>query len=233
MSTLGNKSWDYNTAGVAHYGMLADFLQDVQRNYGTNGGAVYDNVMSGADYFLQTWKICEAGGVRPTPLHPPPPNPWSPPTTQFIFVTGAIGTGSKMGMSVQLRLTNGTLQTFSDVTGGGWLLPNSTNTFTENYAVGHGDIQSVLISAGPVTQGHPGETVLSVNSGGRSDGTSGTVTPAITYAPWYLKSFDVVSIPASGGYPFKFNLPFLAIKGGPNQFTEANPYFALTNNPSK
>ena len=58
-STLGTKSWDYNTEGVAHYGMLPEFLQDVKN--ATHGAALVDgNLMFGADYFLQTWKICEA-----------------------------------------------------------------------------------------------------------------------------------------------------------------------------
>lgn len=59
MSSLGTKLWDYNTTGVAHYGMLADFLYDVKN---VSGGAhvVNDNLMYGADYFLQTWKKCEA-----------------------------------------------------------------------------------------------------------------------------------------------------------------------------
>jgi len=64
-SRLGNKEWDYNLDGVAHYGMLADFLKDA----GTApGGAalINNNLMNGADYFVQTWKKCEAlkGSVR-------------------------------------------------------------------------------------------------------------------------------------------------------------------------
>lgn len=53
----GNKIWNYNTDGVAHYGMLWDFLQDA-RNLG--GGAVVDNnLMWGADYFFHTWAKAE------------------------------------------------------------------------------------------------------------------------------------------------------------------------------
>jgi len=58
-SSLGTAWWDYNHVGVAHYGMLPDFLQDARTAAG--GPEVVDgNLMFGADYFLQTWKKCEA-----------------------------------------------------------------------------------------------------------------------------------------------------------------------------
>jgi microsomal dipeptidase-like Zn-dependent dipeptidase len=63
-STAGTKWWNYNTDGVAHYGMLADFLKDV-RTLPASGGPltgaqlVDNNLMDGADYFLETWKKCE------------------------------------------------------------------------------------------------------------------------------------------------------------------------------
>lgn len=57
-SRLGAKEWDYNTDGVAHYGMLADFLKDVATAPG--GASLIDkNLMNGADYFYETWKKCE------------------------------------------------------------------------------------------------------------------------------------------------------------------------------
>jgi len=64
MSSLGNRSWDYNVDGVAHYGMIPDFLQAVRN---TPGGAslIDDNLMYGADYFFQTWKKCEANKRKP------------------------------------------------------------------------------------------------------------------------------------------------------------------------
>jgi hypothetical protein len=65
-SSLGNKTWNYNTDGVAHYGMLADFLQDVAS---LPGGAdtINGNLMHGADYFYETWKRCEALAGRVPP----------------------------------------------------------------------------------------------------------------------------------------------------------------------
>jgi hypothetical protein len=57
-STDGNKTWNYNVDGVAHYGMLWDFLQDVRS---LPGGDMVDNqFMNGADYFFHTWQIAEA-----------------------------------------------------------------------------------------------------------------------------------------------------------------------------
>lgn len=54
----GVHTWDYNSQGVAHYGMLPDFLQDVSSLPG--GVGVVQNVMMGADYFFHTWQISES-----------------------------------------------------------------------------------------------------------------------------------------------------------------------------
>jgi microsomal dipeptidase-like Zn-dependent dipeptidase len=65
MSSAGTKTWNYDRDGVAHYGMLTDFLVDVRTaptsGPGTMSGAqlVDDNLMLGADYFLEMWKRCE------------------------------------------------------------------------------------------------------------------------------------------------------------------------------
>jgi microsomal dipeptidase-like Zn-dependent dipeptidase len=57
-SRLGTRVWDYNSDGVAHYGMLPDFLEDARSL--PNGKEVVDHgMMFGADYFLETWKKCE------------------------------------------------------------------------------------------------------------------------------------------------------------------------------
>ena len=61
MSGLGTKTWNYNTDGVAHYGMLWDFLEDVKTSTAPKGNdLVENNLMNGAEYFFQTWKKCEA-----------------------------------------------------------------------------------------------------------------------------------------------------------------------------
>lgn len=63
MSTLGNRSWDYNIDGVAHFGMLADYLQAMR---GAPGGAsmIDNNLMYGADYFYETWRISEVQSAK-------------------------------------------------------------------------------------------------------------------------------------------------------------------------
>ena len=63
-STLGNHTWDYNNDGVAHYGMLADFMQAVSTmpqhgNLLDGKNLVNDQLMNGAQYFFETWKIAE------------------------------------------------------------------------------------------------------------------------------------------------------------------------------
>ena len=54
----GNRTWNIITDGVAHYGMLWDFVEDVRLLPG--GAAVVDNnLMNGADYFFKMWQIAE------------------------------------------------------------------------------------------------------------------------------------------------------------------------------
>jgi microsomal dipeptidase-like Zn-dependent dipeptidase len=57
-SALGPISWDYNDAGVAHYGMLSDFLQGVRQVDG--GAAIVANMMQGAQAFHDTWARAES-----------------------------------------------------------------------------------------------------------------------------------------------------------------------------
>jgi hypothetical protein len=73
------KSWDYNTDGVVHYGMLPEFLLDVRTSpvdpnlgrdpsgqpYGVTGADLVDNHMQrGADYFFHMWEQCDAQKVN-------------------------------------------------------------------------------------------------------------------------------------------------------------------------
>ncbi len=48
----GTKTWDYNQDGLAHYGMLADFIQDLR----VNRPEVYEVVMNSAETYLQMWE---------------------------------------------------------------------------------------------------------------------------------------------------------------------------------
>jgi hypothetical protein len=65
-STDGMKTWNYNTDGVAHYGMLPDFLMDAAANP-DGGGMVDGSVMNGADYFFHTWQLSEMRSVEVEP----------------------------------------------------------------------------------------------------------------------------------------------------------------------
>lgn len=83
----GSKIWNYNTDGVAHYGMLPDYLADVASLPGvavTNpiSGAVVagpsgsdvvnKGMMNGAQYFYATWRLAEG---NPLPACPAPQQP--------------------------------------------------------------------------------------------------------------------------------------------------------------
>jgi microsomal dipeptidase-like Zn-dependent dipeptidase len=58
-SSLGSKTWDYNRDGVAHYGMLWDFLKDAET--APNGKHYMDYYLNqSADYFWHTWQKAEA-----------------------------------------------------------------------------------------------------------------------------------------------------------------------------
>ena len=69
MSSLGSRTWNYNTDGVAHYGMLADFMQAVggMQQHGTlpSGSDLIDKyLLNGAEYFLDTWKLAEQQSAK-------------------------------------------------------------------------------------------------------------------------------------------------------------------------
>lgn len=57
-SVTGGKEWDYNIDGVAHYGMLPDFLRDVGTVPG--GAVVSAHLFRAAESFARMWERCEA-----------------------------------------------------------------------------------------------------------------------------------------------------------------------------
>jgi hypothetical protein len=65
----GNRYWDFNTDGMAHYGLMPDFLQDL-RNIGISPGNLTVLFRSAEDY-IQMWEKTEkasgtgAGAVNP------------------------------------------------------------------------------------------------------------------------------------------------------------------------
>jgi microsomal dipeptidase-like Zn-dependent dipeptidase len=58
-SMTGGKQWDYNTEGVAHYGLLADFVRDMRTGPGGNT-VVDDHFYNAAEIFADMWGHAEA-----------------------------------------------------------------------------------------------------------------------------------------------------------------------------
>lgn len=50
--TTGSRTWDFNTAGGAHYGMVPDWIEDIGR---AGGQKVVDELFTGAESYLRTW----------------------------------------------------------------------------------------------------------------------------------------------------------------------------------
>ena len=62
----GNRTFDYNTDGIAHYGLLADHLEDI-RNHSSR--RIYDAIMNSAEGYLQMW---ERAVANDSPKHSDP-----------------------------------------------------------------------------------------------------------------------------------------------------------------
>lgn len=54
--TAGQRTWDLNTDGAAHYGLVPDWIEDI-RNVG--GQDVVDDLFRGAESYLTTWGASE------------------------------------------------------------------------------------------------------------------------------------------------------------------------------
>jgi microsomal dipeptidase-like Zn-dependent dipeptidase len=52
----GERVFDINTDGVAHYGMYADWVEDVEHVAGADGAALGADLARGAEAYLQTWE---------------------------------------------------------------------------------------------------------------------------------------------------------------------------------
>jgi microsomal dipeptidase-like Zn-dependent dipeptidase len=63
LSNMGNKKWNYTKEGVAHYGLMPEFLKDVSMRT-NNGMTVYSQLMESAEYFAQMWEKCERMNKR-------------------------------------------------------------------------------------------------------------------------------------------------------------------------
>jgi microsomal dipeptidase-like Zn-dependent dipeptidase len=64
MSKTGDKKWDYSKEGVAHYGMLADYFQDMS-SMGADGILLRTNILKNAEMFTQMWEKAEKQSKNP------------------------------------------------------------------------------------------------------------------------------------------------------------------------
>lgn len=53
----GNRTFELNNDGIAHYGMVADHLQDIRENASNR---IYEAIMNSAEAYLQMWERAEA-----------------------------------------------------------------------------------------------------------------------------------------------------------------------------
>ena len=60
----GNRDWDFNTDGMAHYGLMPDFLQDL-RNVGMSAGSLTPLMRSAEDYLKMWEKSLKSSGTQP------------------------------------------------------------------------------------------------------------------------------------------------------------------------
>ncbi|MET9696744.1 discoidin domain-containing protein [Streptomyces sp. NPDC006529] len=54
--TAGQRTWDFNTDGGAHYGMVPDWIEDIRK---VGGQDVVDDMFRGAESYLRTWGASE------------------------------------------------------------------------------------------------------------------------------------------------------------------------------
>ena len=54
--TTGERTWDFNTDGAAHYGMVPDWIEDIRI---IGGQEVVDDIFAGAESYLRTWGSAE------------------------------------------------------------------------------------------------------------------------------------------------------------------------------
>ncbi|WP_114785461.1 membrane dipeptidase [Vibrio tetraodonis] len=58
----GNRVFDFNQEGMAHYGMLADHIQDMREQ---GSARVYEAVMNSAEAYIQMWERSEVNNSEP------------------------------------------------------------------------------------------------------------------------------------------------------------------------
>ncbi|UPK75555.1 dipeptidase [Nocardioidaceae bacterium SCSIO 66511] len=55
----GERTWDVNRDGMAHYGLMPDWLEQVRK---ASGGKATDDLMHGAESYLETWSAANSYG---------------------------------------------------------------------------------------------------------------------------------------------------------------------------
>jgi hypothetical protein len=65
----GRRVYDLNADGVAQYGLYPDWIEDLTKVAGADGPAIEDDMMRGAEAYLQTWERAE--GIAPDPCRNP------------------------------------------------------------------------------------------------------------------------------------------------------------------
>jgi hypothetical protein len=191
-SSAGTRFWDYNDqsnngkyGGVAHYGMIYDFLKDVSTlpapgGYPKTGAQVVNNLMQGADYFLQTGKKCEQLKVQVDSIAVSAPAPQrpasSPPTYSGTWVEMRPQTGPAMrlsltqrGSQVEVRISySGTFSV--KVFGVASIQSNNSATWTAPESC------ATKFRKPGYSYDNPGETLFSLSLGEPIDGGSSTDT---------------------------------------------------------
>jgi len=201
-SSAGTRFWDYNDqsnngkyGGVAHYGMIYDFLKDVSTlpapgGYPKTGAQVVNNLMQGADYFFQTWKKCEqlktqvdSIAVSASAPQRPAPAPQRPASSSPTYSGTWVEVRPQSGPATRLSLTQRGSQVEVRI--------SYTGTFSGK-VFGVASIQSNNSATWTVPQScaaefrkpgysydNPGESLFSLSLGEPIDG--GSPEPILTY----------------------------------------------------
>jgi microsomal dipeptidase-like Zn-dependent dipeptidase len=64
VQNTGDRNFDFNTQGLAHYGLLADFFADVKANFLTE--AELEPLLNSAESYIRMWARTNPGGTTPT-----------------------------------------------------------------------------------------------------------------------------------------------------------------------
>ncbi len=64
MQSTGDRSFDFNTQGLAHYGLLADFFADVNNNFLTD--EEFEPLLNSAESYIRMWTRTTSADTTPT-----------------------------------------------------------------------------------------------------------------------------------------------------------------------